>query len=150
MNTVVETLEGGADVVVTLRNAQARPVAVKVRKLPRAEYASLALVIGDETESGELAEAALYCGRDEAWAAELDDDSLDRVLAEGTRLNFTSFARWFKRRARMPQLLVATETRQLVEASLEVIRTMEQRDSTSGSPARDTENPISASGATRS
>lgn len=71
-------LYDGADIVAGLRNGSIQTV--KVRKIARADFSKLALLIGDDSEAAEFAEAALYCGRDEQWARSLDEASLDLSL----------------------------------------------------------------------
>ena len=132
-----ETLYDGADIPVSYNTGRAG--AVKVRKIPRNELASLSVIIGDDTEEGEFEEAALYCGRDTAWARSLDEASLDRVLEEGQRLNFSSFARWFRRRVRMVEL--ANDRTTLMRAAEEALNRLERRASMSGSSPRATGTP---------
>jgi len=144
-----ETLYDGADTSVTyvasVPSGETRTELVKVRKLPREEFSALALIIGDESESAELREAALYCGRPEEWAATLEEASLDRVLAEGQRLNFSSYARWFKRRARLLGLM--ENQTQLLATATQMIERMEQRNNTNGCSPKAT--ATRTSGATR-
>jgi hypothetical protein len=132
---VHETLYDGADIVVTYQSAPSHPSSIKVRKIPREEFSHLALLIQDESEEAEYREAALYCGKDEAWARTLSEESLDRVLAEGQRLNFPSFARWFRRRARLPGLVAGQQM--LVQAALEAMTQMESHGRTNGSVVSD-------------
>jgi hypothetical protein len=140
-----ETLYDGADVSVTFVGSvpgqSPRTEMVKVRKVPRSEFPSLALLIGDESEQAEFREAALYCAKDETWARSLDEASLDRVLAEGQRLNFSSFARWFRRRARMPGLL--QDQTALIQLATEALTLLQPRDFTNGSSPRATGTAIS-------
>lgn len=161
-----EALYDGADLVVTFKPNGGASVpasqpggtggasvpasqAVKVRKIPREEFTALSLVIGDDSEAGELREAALYTARDEAWAATLDDESLTRVLEEGHRLNFFTFARWFRRRGRTMELMSGNSG--LLRQALEVMKTDPQLsrwlDSTNGSSARATGTPPSGNAA---
>jgi len=134
-----EVLYDGADLEVLYKAGHLG--LVKVRKIPREEFANLALIIQDDSELGEFQEAALYCGRDEAWARSLHEGSLDRVLAEGQRLNFSSYARWFRRRARMVSLVSNQEA--LVAAASEAMTRLTQRGFTNGSSARGTGTPSS-------
>ena len=140
---VHEALYDGADTPVEFSNGN-RGV-VKVRKIARPDFATLAVLMEDDSEEGELREAAFYCGLDETWARQLTELSLDRVLAEGQRLNFSRYARWFRRRARLPQLVNGQEA--LVQAALEAVSRLTPRESTNGSSARDTATP--SSGVTR-
>lgn len=149
-----EALYDGADLAVSFRppNGGASVPAsqvVKIRKIPREEFTELSLVIGDDSEAGELREAALYTARDEAWAATLDDESLTRVLEEGHRLNFFTFARWFRRRGRTMELMSGNSG--LLRQALEVMKADPQLSrwlgSTNGSSARATGTPPSGSAA---
>lgn len=136
---VHETLYDGADVPVAFKDGQ-RSI-VKVRKLARSEFALLSAIVMDDSESAEFMEAALYCGKDSSWAIQLTEESLDAVLQEGTRLNFPSFARWFRRRARVPRLISGQE--ELVKAAMEAMTLLQQREPMNGSLARATGTPIS-------
>ena len=139
-----ETLYDGVDVSVSSSSSSSSS-SIKVRKLPWSEFRSLALAIEDESEAGALREAALYCGQDEVWARSLDQASLDCVLAEGQRLNFSGFACWFRRQARLPQLLANQEP--LVRLAMEALTRLQPRESTNGSSPRAI--PIPISGVTR-
>ena len=140
--TIHETLYDGADVPVTYTDG--RTEMVKVRKIPRSEFAQYSLLIGS-LNGDESAECAFYCDKDEAWAKSLDDDSFDRVLAEGQRLNFTRYANWFSRQAAKMQL-VKQQSHAIGEA-LELLNSHPTLKtllvSTNGSSARDTATPIS-------
>lgn len=123
-----EALYDGADLQVTFTGGSGGdasspappPEVVKVRKIPRSEFGMLALVIGDDSDEGETQEAALYTARDGAWVKRLDEASLDRVLQEGQRLNFFRFARWFRRRGRMLELM--KDSSNLVALATEAMR----------------------------
>lgn len=109
-----ETLYDGKDVVVRHRNGQ--PEAVKVRKIPRDQFAQLALVADGQDEDGEC---AFYAGRDADWVRSLDDESYDLVLKEGQLLNFPRFSAWCERQAR--RLDALTSQGALLEKSLNLI-----------------------------
>jgi hypothetical protein len=137
-----ETLNDGLDVAVRTRDG--RDLAVKVRKVPRSEFAHYSLMLEDLSAEGEIFEAAFYCGQPPEWALCLDEESFDRVLAEGQRLNFSTYARWFRRSARLVPLVSKNE--ELIKLALEQAKRLEQRSSTNGSSARDTASASSAAG----
>lgn len=147
-----EALYDGADIPVSFRPGSAGvPPAevIKIRKIPREQFTEYSLVIGDDSATGELREAALYTARDETWAATLDDESLTRVLEEGHRLNFFTFARWFRRRGRTLQLMNGNEAwlRQAVELIQDNPRLSHLLGSTNGSSVRATGTPTSGAAA---
>jgi hypothetical protein len=142
------TYQAGVSSVAAVPSVAGRTEIVKVRKIPRDEFTALALVIGDDSEEGEYREAALYCDRDEAWARSLDEASLDRVLAEGQRLNFSSYARWFRRRVRAVNLV--SDQASLVEAAATALTRLQQRENTNGSATRATASATSGPGRTKS
>lgn len=75
---------------------------VRVRRIPRDELGRFDDCLCACNTAGESLECAFYVGKDKAWAATLDDESFERVLTEGQRLNLERFAAWVKRqRARV-------------------------------------------------
>jgi hypothetical protein len=134
---VREVLYDGADLMVTHRDG--RRESVKVRKIPRNEYGAYALVVTDDTEEGERAELKLYVpDRDVPWWCSLTDDSRDAIAAEGERLNFTSFARWWRRAARNMRLL---------QGQSETVAIAEQLLTRSTPPAPRNGSPVSGTAA---
>jgi hypothetical protein len=100
---VHETLYDGVDVPVRYHQ-DGRAEVVKVRKIPREEMAQYSILIA-AAGGDEAGECAFYVGKPIVWPTSLDDDSFDRVLAEGQRLNFTRFANWFERQSRKIKLV---------------------------------------------
>lgn len=145
-----EALYDGADAKVTFTDG--RSEIVKIRKIPRNLFGTYALLIADESEAGEIAEAALYCDRPAQWAASLDGPSLDLVLAEGQRLNFPSFRRWYRRRARTLELV--QDRGELMKHAITAMRAdpalSRWLDSTNGSSPRDGATANSGPSAPRS
>lgn len=94
--TIHETLYDGADVPVSHKDGGTEMV--KVRKIPRSEFAQYSHALERALNGDESAECAFYVsGKDATWAESLDDKSFSRVLVEGQRLNFPSFEEWLPR-----------------------------------------------------
>ena len=144
--SIHETLYDGADLTVVFKDGHSDTI--KVRKIPRSEFGAYAEIISDKSEAGERREAALYCSQTEDWIGRLDDDSFDAILAEGNRLNFTSFARWFRRVARDPRLL--ENNQHLVNLAMEAMTRMGLQGSTNGSAPSATPTPTSGAGPRKS
>jgi hypothetical protein len=143
---VHETLYDGLDV--TVRHKDGRSEAVKVRKIPRSEFHAYSEIVA-RMEPDESAECAYYVGRDPQWSGSLHDESFDLIMSEGQRLNFPSFAAWFRRQAAKLELVrnrndLVEQSMRLLETSPTLSRLLER---TNGSSARDTATPTS--GATR-
>lgn len=81
-------LNDGTKIPVTFRDGKTDRV--KVRKIPICDMDDLGRSFGKN-----VAEAACYLDRDEAFVKTLDDDSFAAVFEEGRRLNFTSFRKWW-------------------------------------------------------
>ena len=144
---VHEALYDGADLKVT--HCDGRAEMVKVRKIPRSEFAAYALAVTDEGEQGEADELRCYVpGRDDAWWAGLTDESREAIAAEGTRLNFPDFARWWRRRARLVNLASQdTEAIRRAAALLESDPTLSRPPgSRNGSPPPAIRVPLSGPG----
>lgn len=142
---VHETLYDGADLTIVFKDGSSDTV--KIRKIPRSHFGKYAEIIQEESEDAEFREAALYLGS-VVSVRNLTDESLDAVLAEGERLNFTSFARWFRRRARMPSLLQGRQD--LVNLAMEAMSRLTPRASTNGSAPSGTATPTSGATARKS
>jgi hypothetical protein len=113
--TPFETIIGGTDAIVTLRDKSSE--AVFIHQLPIEQFPKLLSVQDDEPKMVEL-----FCQKQPGWASTLSLESIEHVIAEGERLNSDFFSRWVHRKlARqerlVPGLLLRVENK-AVEASL--------------------------------
>lgn len=93
MNNEMEILYGGADLTVSIVvDKELKRETVKVRKVSLREMPLLGQVMA---RNDDLAEAAFYVAKDEAWAADVDPADTLTILEEGRRLNAQVFQKWF-------------------------------------------------------
>jgi len=66
---------------------------VSVKQMPIKDYPRILELVDDE-----LGLAALYCGKDKAWAEGLTPASYEAVIENADKLNADFFSRWVARR----------------------------------------------------
>lgn len=89
-----ETIYDGSDLMV--HYSDGRSECVKVRKIPRKDFAQYASLMSDEeSECGFYVE-----DKDSDWANSLSDESFDAVLEKGQHLNFPRFISWYERQSK--------------------------------------------------
>ncbi len=102
---VAETLADGTNISIELTNGN-REI-VKVRRIPRREFTKFAPLafVSLAPDSDETPEAAYYLDKSLEFAQSMTEDSLDAVLMEGRRLNFSRFASWANQRAELLKMM---------------------------------------------
>jgi hypothetical protein len=96
--TTFETLIGGKELSVTMRDGKTETV--KVLQLPIADYPKLLGSLENEE-----AQIELYCAKPAGWSKELMPASHDAVMEEAERINGDFFSRWAQRRMRKLEAL---------------------------------------------
>jgi hypothetical protein len=104
----------GSEIAVRLQGSEPdgppRTELVKVLQLPIRLFPALRRAL-----TNEVAQVALYCGRDEKWAEQLEPASHELVIETGESINGGFFGRWAARERKREELLPKVDNEQIAK-----------------------------------
>jgi len=105
-----EALAGGVEITVIKRDKSTEQV--KVKQLPVSQMSKYVLALQDEEKI-----VALVTGKDAKWVESLSNESFERIVEEGDRLNEYFFGRWLTRRRKVAEKIAINEQPALLTTS---------------------------------
>ncbi len=97
----LEILAGGTNVIVQFDDQrEEETVFVRIIKLRQLQQYGQLVIAGDEA-----GQVGLFTGKEAAWVEALANESAEKILEEGQRLNADFFVRWAARQAALGNML---------------------------------------------